>query len=54
MKKIIDKTEKIVVENVVDAKKLKEKLNQRTDDVITKSEKLMKIAERKTSHGSIL
>lgn len=48
MKKITNKTEKIVVENIVNAKILKEKLNQKTEGMINKSDLLMGKAEHKT------
>jgi F0F1-type ATP synthase membrane subunit b/b' len=48
MKKIIDKTENVVAENVVDAKSLKEKLNQKTNGMVKKSDDLTKKSERKT------
>lgn len=48
MKKITDKAEKIVVENIVNAKILKEKLNQKTKNMIKKSDQLMNKAEQKT------
>ena len=48
MKKKTDKAEKIVVENIVNAKQLKEKLNQKTEDMIKKSDQLMNKAEHKT------
>jgi len=48
MKKITDKAEKIVVENIVNAKILKEKLNQKTENLIGKSDQLMNKAEHKT------
>lgn len=48
MKKMTNKVEKLVDENIVNAKVLKEKLNQKTEDMIKKSDHLMKKAEHKT------
>lgn len=48
MKKLTDKAEKIVDDNIVNAKILKEKLNQKTENLIKKSDQLMHKAEHKT------
>ena len=48
MKKITEKAEKVVAENIVNAKLLKEKLNQKTENMINKSDHLMNKAEHKT------
>lgn len=48
MKKFTNKAEKVVVENIVNAKVLKEKLNQKTEGMINKSDLLMCKAEHKT------
>ncbi len=48
MKKFTDKAEKIMDENIVNAKVLKEKLNQKTENMIKKSDQLMNKAEHKT------
>lgn len=47
MKRLTDKAEKIVVENIVNAKMLKEKLNLKTENMIGKSDQLMNKAENK-------
>jgi F0F1-type ATP synthase membrane subunit b/b' len=47
MKKITDKAEKVVAENIVNAKQLKEMLNQKTANMIKKSDQLMNKAEHK-------
>jgi hypothetical protein len=48
MKKITDKAEKVVAENIVNTKILKEKLDQKTEGMIKKSDQLMNKADYKT------
>jgi hypothetical protein len=48
MKKFTDRAEKAVVDNIVNAKLLKEKLNLKTENLIKKSDQLMNKAEHKT------
>lgn len=48
MKKFTDKAEKVVAENIVNTKILKEKLDQKTEGMIKKSDQLMNKADYKT------
>lgn len=47
MKKITDRAEKAIVDNIVNAKLLKEKLNLKTENMIGKSDQLMNKADKK-------
>lgn len=47
MKRIKNKAEKVVVDSIVNAQMLKEKLNQKTENMIGKSDQLMYKADHK-------
>lgn len=48
MKRITNRVEKVVEDNIINAKLLKEKLNLKTENMIGKSDQLMNKAEHKT------